>query len=67
MGERFEIAAGDGCALAGERWPGAGPVIVLPHAGVADQRAWTDVAADLNRDGREVIAYHRRGFGETAP
>jgi pimeloyl-ACP methyl ester carboxylesterase len=66
MDERFEIAAADGCALAGERRPGAGPAIVLLHAGVADRRAWTDVAADLNRGGREVIAYHRRGFLETA-
>ena len=52
--------------LVGERWPGSGPTAVLLHAGVTDRRSWQAAAAGL--DGRAtVIAYDRRGFGETPP
>jgi pimeloyl-ACP methyl ester carboxylesterase len=37
---------------------------VLLHAGVADRRGWYDVAEGLA--GREVVAYDRRGHGESA-
>ncbi len=59
----------DGARLAGERWaaPAAGPPVVLLHAGVADRRGWRAVAEALAAAGREVVAYDRRGFGETPP
>ena len=58
-GQRFEEQG-----LAGERWPGDGPPVVLLHAGVADRRAWASVAPRLDR---AALAYDRRGFGETPP
>jgi pimeloyl-ACP methyl ester carboxylesterase len=63
---RFTIPAGD-AMLAGERWTGGAPSppIVLLHAGVADRRAWNDVAEALAARGGDVVAYDRRGFGET--
>ncbi len=65
MGEQITFTAPDRCRLAGERFPGDGPTVVLLHAGVADRRAWTAVAADLSASGFEVVSYDRRGFGET--
>ena len=50
--------------VVGERWAGPGPTVVLLHAGVADRRVWRDVAPALHAP---VIAYDRRGFGETPP
>jgi pimeloyl-ACP methyl ester carboxylesterase len=63
----FALPAGD-TVLAGERWTGgaSSPPIVLLHAGVADRRAWKDVAEALAALGGDVVAYDRRGFGETA-
>lgn len=47
------------------RWVvGAGPDVVLVHAGVADSRMWARQVADLRRDHR-VITVDLRGFGET--
>lgn len=43
---------------------GKGPAIVFLHAGVADKRMWRDqLAAFANR--HRVVAYDRRGFGES--
>jgi pimeloyl-ACP methyl ester carboxylesterase len=56
---RFEV---DG--LVGERTDGEGAPVVLLHAGVADRRAWRDVVPLLDAP---VVAYDRRGFGETPP
>jgi pimeloyl-ACP methyl ester carboxylesterase len=54
-----------GSRLAGERWPGADPVVVLLHAGVADRRCWREMAARFG--GRAtLVAYDRRGYGESA-
>src|SRR3712207_779151 len=54
-------------AAAGTRFAvsiaGAGPPVVLLHAGVADQRMWDPVAARLT--GRRVIRFDLRGFGRT--
>jgi pimeloyl-ACP methyl ester carboxylesterase len=58
------VQSGD-AVLAGERWRGDGPPIVLLHAGVADSRAWRAVAQQLAALGADVIAYDRRGFGQT--
>jgi pimeloyl-ACP methyl ester carboxylesterase len=62
-GERFEVPRGS-VTLVGERWAGDGTPLVLLHAGVADRRSWYDVAERLSAP---VIAYDRRGFGETPP
>jgi len=62
----MEIAAGD-AALVADRWNGAGPTIVLLHAGVCDRRCWREVGARLAAAGRDVVAYDRRGFGEVPP
>ena len=60
----FGLPSGD-TVLAGERRHGDGPPVVLLHAGVADRRAWDGVAESLAALGADVVAYDRRGFGET--
>jgi len=65
VGEAITFTAADGTGLAGERWPGKEPTFVLLHAGVSDRRAWSAVAAELSRSGADVVAYDRRGFGQT--
>jgi pimeloyl-ACP methyl ester carboxylesterase len=62
-GTRFEVPVGP-VVLAGQRWEGDGAPVVLLHAGVADRRVWRDVAERLRGP---VVAYDRRGFGETPP
>jgi len=62
---RLVVRTADGASLAVERLRGGGPAVVMLHAGVADRRAWTDVAGDLNQLGADVVAYDRRGFGDT--
>jgi pimeloyl-ACP methyl ester carboxylesterase len=64
MSERFVIPR-DGCDLAGERWPGGGPLVVLLHEGVSDRRGWRQVAERLAPQ-VTVVAYDRRGYGESA-
>jgi pimeloyl-ACP methyl ester carboxylesterase len=64
MERRFSIAAG-GADLAAERWIADGARVVLLHAGVCDRRSWQGVAGALAADGLDVVAYDRRGFGET--
>ncbi len=67
-GEEFSVRRPDGVVLAGERRgrPGA-PAVVLLHANVADRRAWGGVLDLLESDDLDLIAYDRRGFGETPP
>ncbi|MBO0807136.1 MAG: alpha/beta hydrolase [Actinobacteria bacterium] len=65
MSESFVVSR-DGCQLAGERWPGGSPLVVLLHEGVADRRGWREMASQL-APALTVIAYDRRGFGETPP
>lgn len=43
---------------------GAGPVVALSHAGIADQRMWDDQFATLAQRYR-VIRYDHRGFGQS--
>lgn len=64
--ERLEVQV-PGATLAGDRWPGGGPAIVLLHAGVCDRRCWPGVAELLVSRGFDVVAYDRRGFGEVPP
>lgn len=61
------VRAGDAW-LRGERWEGApaASVVVLLHSGVADRRAWHPVAERLVPR-LTLIAYDRRGFGDTGP
>jgi len=51
--------------LARDHLTADGPRVVLLHAGVADRRVWRDVAPALHGLGADVLAYDRRGFGET--
>jgi hypothetical protein len=50
MSERFVLAR-EGCDLAGERWPGGAPLLVLLHEGVSDRRGWRQVAERLSPAG----------------
>jgi len=63
MSERFVVAR-EGCDLAGERWPGGAPLLVLLHEGISDRRGWRQVAERLAPQ-VTVVAYDRRGFGES--
>ena len=62
MIEAFIIKAGN-AQLVGEQ-AGAGKSLLFLHAGVADKRMWHDQISDLGKD-YHVVAYDRRGFGET--
>lgn len=66
--ERFDVPLSDGTLLAGERRGsrGAQPVVLL-HAGVADRRGWHGVLDRLEDDDLDLVAYDRRGYGETPP
>jgi pimeloyl-ACP methyl ester carboxylesterase len=65
MASSERIEEPDGAGIACERLAGAGPQIVLLHAGVADRRSWRKVSDLLNERGVGVAAYDRRGYGET--
>ena len=45
---------------------GAGPVIVLLHAGIADRTMWTEHLSPLAHEGYRVLALDLPGFGEAA-
>jgi pimeloyl-ACP methyl ester carboxylesterase len=62
---RVDVTLSDGATLAVTRWPGEGPTVVLLHAGVADRRSWAAVADELAGEGLDLVAYDRRGFGES--
>jgi pimeloyl-ACP methyl ester carboxylesterase len=59
----FEIEF-DGATLRGEA-DGFGIPVVFLHSGVTDRRMWADQMRDLADEGYHVIAYDRRGHGET--
>jgi pimeloyl-ACP methyl ester carboxylesterase len=65
--EPFNVRRTDRVTVAGERHgrPGA-PTVVFLHANVADRRSWRGVFEALGDD-FDLIAYDRRGFGETPP
>ena len=63
MAERFDVSR-DAITLAGERWPGGGPTVLLLHEGVADRRGWAEVAGLLAPE-LTLVAYDRRGYGQT--
>jgi pimeloyl-ACP methyl ester carboxylesterase len=66
--EAFSVRRSADVVIAGERRgrPGA-PAVVLLHANVADRRSWSGVLDLLEADDLDLIAYDRRGFGETPP
>ena len=64
--ERFDVRRPDGAVLAAERQTGrGGPTVVLLHAGVADRRAWSATLDLLAGDALDLVAYDRRGYGDT--
>ena len=63
MAERFDVRRG-GIILAGDRWPGGAQTVLLLHEGVADRRGWAEVAGLLAPE-LTVVAYDRRGYGQT--
>jgi len=63
MTDRFEIAI-DGATIVGES-DGFGLPVVFLHAGVCDRRMWAAQMQAVAEAGFHVIAYDRRGFGET--
>src|SRR5271166_1426354 len=65
VSELFTVPV-DGCDLAAERWPGDAPVVVLLHEGVSDRRGWREMAGCLAPE-FTVVAYDRRGHGQTPP
>lgn len=58
------IAVPSGAATLVAETAGAGPAVVCLHAGVTDRRSWRPVARYLTGD-HLVVAYDRRGFGDT--
>ena len=56
---------GAGVRLAVREWGEAPPSIVALHPGVGDLRSWVTCAELWARAGHHVVAYDRRGFGET--
>jgi pimeloyl-ACP methyl ester carboxylesterase len=65
VSERIVVGVG-GSELVGEQWSGGSPMVVLLHAGVTDRRSWRGVAEVLAPT-TTVVAYDRRGHGQSAP
>lgn len=63
MSDQFEVRF-DGAVLRGEA-AGFGLPVVFLHAGVADRRMWQSQMEALAAAGYHVLAYDRRGYGET--
>ena len=63
--QKFQVRV-NGTVLHGTGWAGPSPSVVLLHAGVCDRRSW-DEAGDRLSTAHAVIAYDRRGFGDTEP
>ncbi|RUT35102.1 alpha/beta hydrolase [Arsenicitalea aurantiaca] len=63
MATRFEVNF-DGATLVGESG-GFGMPVVFLHPGVADRRVWRSQMDALAGAGYHVVAYDRRGHGET--
>ncbi|MFD1944895.1 alpha/beta fold hydrolase [Paradevosia shaoguanensis] len=63
MATPFEVRL-DGATFSGES-DGFGLPVVFLHAGVADRRMWESQMTELADAGFHVIAYDRRGHGDT--
>jgi pimeloyl-ACP methyl ester carboxylesterase len=64
MTREFLNVAVPGGRLAAEHWPGPDPALVLLHSGVTDRRSWYETAGLLT-DRYAMVAYDRRGFGQS--
>ena len=51
--------------MAVSEWGDAGPCVVALHPGVGDRRTWHACAPEWAEAGFRVVAYDRRGFGDT--
>ena len=58
------VASG-GAQLHVDAWGVTGPAILALHPGVGDSRVWQWCAPEWAESGYRVVAYDRRGFGET--
>ncbi len=63
MSSQFEIPF-DGAIIRGEA-AGFGIPVVFLHSAVTDRRMWAEQMRELAAEGYHVIAYDRRGHGET--
>jgi pimeloyl-ACP methyl ester carboxylesterase len=63
MGTTFLVTRND-TELVGESWLNDGPAVVLLQAGVADRRSWYSLVPEISHFA-SVLAYDRRGFGES--
>lgn len=63
MSETFEISV-DNARIRGEA-AGIGVPVVFLHAGMADRRMWAEQMRALAAENYHVVAYDRRGAGET--
>lgn len=63
--EHLDVPVADGTIVAVTRQGGPGRTVVLLHAGVADRRSWDAVGESLSASGLDVVAYDRRGYGDT--
>ena len=65
MPDTVRCVVGD-TVLFAEREPGPSPSILFLHAGVCDRRSWLGVMSELAGTA-DMVAYDRRGFGESPP
>jgi predicted alpha/beta hydrolase len=68
-GQRFELSAGDGTALAAHRFPARdarASVVIAPAMGVP-QAFYRDFAAWLAQRGFDALTFDYRGIGQSAP
>lgn len=66
MIDPVDITVGSGrAALAVSTWGDTGEPLVALHPGVADRRVWGRCAPVWAAEGLRVVAYDRRGFGDT--
>lgn len=59
------VPADDETRVAVTRRRGGAHAVVLLHAGVADRRSWDAVGESLSVNDLDVVAYDRRGYGDT--
>lgn len=64
-GERRVSVASGAASLAVSVWGESGSPVLALHPGVADRRCWRWCAPRWVAAGHRVVAYDRRGFGET--
>lgn len=63
--EQLTVTTADGTAIAVSRRIGGDESVVFLHAGVADRRSWSTVFDALADTDLDLVAYDRRGYGDT--